>query len=35
MAFDDPDFQTLCITDRKNLAKIRLNTPGVRPGGRR
>ena len=35
MAFGDPDYKTLYITDRKNLAKIRLNTPGVRPGGRR
>jgi gluconolactonase len=34
MAFGDPDYKTLYITDRKNLAKIRLNTPGVRPGGR-
>jgi gluconolactonase len=31
MAFGDPDYKTLYITDRKNLAKIRLNTPGVRP----
>jgi gluconolactonase len=35
MAFGDADYKTLYITDRKNLAKIRLNTPGVRPGGRR
>lgn len=35
MAFGDPDYKTLYMTDRRNLAKIRLNTPGVRPGGRR
>jgi gluconolactonase len=32
LAFGDPDYKTLYITDRRSLAKIRLNAAGIAPG---
>jgi gluconolactonase len=34
LAFGDPDYKTLYITDRRSLAKIRLNAAGIAPGPR-
>jgi gluconolactonase len=31
MAFGDPDYKTLYITDRRSFAKVRLNAPGMKP----
>jgi gluconolactonase len=32
LAFGDPDYKTLYITDRRSLVKIRLNAAGIVPG---
>jgi gluconolactonase len=32
LAFGDPDYKTLYVTDRRSLLKVRLNTPGIAPG---
>ena len=32
LAFGDPDYKTLYITDRRSLVRIRLNSAGIAPG---